>query len=123
MERSYGKAADVEAAGVPLATASSILQSEVQRCSNANGFRAGGLAGWQIARVRSFIDQNLQRKIHVAELSAIAPQHEPLLAFVQTRIWSAATCLHRRAAARESLSPGAEQPGFAERDRFERWVF
>jgi len=102
MERSYGEAADVssatdlefgslanslallldaaqtelehdrEAARTSLATASSILQSEVERRSGARGFRTGGLAGWQIARVRSFIDENLDRTIHASDLSAVA---------------------------------------------------
>src|SRR3954447_4451034 len=63
---------DREAARTSLATASSILQSEVERRSGAKDFRTGGLAGWQIARVRSFIDQNLDRTIHASDLSAVA---------------------------------------------------
>ncbi len=63
---------DHEAARTSLATASSILQSEVERRSHAKGGRTGGLAGWQIARVRSFIDKNLHRAIHASDLSAVA---------------------------------------------------
>jgi AraC family transcriptional regulator len=63
---------DKEAAKTSLATASSILQSEIERRSGAKGSRTGGLAGWQIARVRSFIDGNLHRTIHVSDLSAVA---------------------------------------------------
>jgi AraC family transcriptional regulator len=63
---------DREAARTSLATASSILQSEIERRSGANGSRTGGLAGWQMARVRSFIDQNLHRTIHASDLSAVA---------------------------------------------------
>ncbi|MBB3149550.1 AraC-like DNA-binding protein [Phyllobacterium trifolii] len=64
---------DQEAAKTSLATASSILQSEIERRSNAaQGFRTGGLAGWQIARVRYFIDMNLHRTIHASDLSAVA---------------------------------------------------
>ena len=63
---------DREAAKASLVTASNILQSEIERCSGASGFRRGGLAGWQIARVRSFIDKNLHRTIHVRDLSRVA---------------------------------------------------
>jgi AraC-like DNA-binding protein len=63
---------DQEAAKTSLATASSILQSEIERRSGANGSRTGGLAGWQIARVRSFIDRNLDRTIHASDLGAVA---------------------------------------------------
>jgi len=63
---------DRDAAKVTLAAASSILQSEIARRSNANASSTGGLAGWQIARVRAFIDNNLHRTIHVSDLSAVA---------------------------------------------------
>jgi len=63
---------DWQAARRSLATATSILHSEMERRSNPKGARSGGLAGWQIARVRSFVDQNLHRPILTAELSAIA---------------------------------------------------
>ena len=63
---------DREAAKVSLATASSILQSEIERRSRAKGVRPGALAGWQMARVRAFIDANLHRTIHTMDLSAIA---------------------------------------------------
>jgi AraC family transcriptional regulator len=63
---------DREAAKASLATASSILQLEIERCSRTNGARPGALAGWQIARVRAFIDKNLHRTIHTKDLSAVA---------------------------------------------------
>jgi AraC family transcriptional regulator len=63
---------DREAAKASLATASSILQSEIERRSRAKGVRPSALAGWQMARVRAFIDQNLHRTIHTVDLSAIA---------------------------------------------------
>jgi len=63
---------DREAAKTSLAIASSILQSEIERRSGAKGSRTGGLAGWQIACVRSFIDRNLDRTIHARDLSAVA---------------------------------------------------
>ena len=63
---------DREAAKASLVTASSILQSEIERCSLGNGSRPGPLAGWQIVRVRAFIDKNLHRNIDVRDLSALA---------------------------------------------------
>jgi AraC family transcriptional regulator len=63
---------DREAAKASLATASTILQSEIERHSGARRFRTGGLAGWQVARVRAFIDKNLHRTIHTQDLSAVA---------------------------------------------------
>ena len=63
---------DREAAKASLATASSILQAEIERSSGANGSPTGGLAAWQILRVRAYIDSNLHRTIHIRDLSAIA---------------------------------------------------
>jgi AraC family transcriptional regulator len=55
-----------------LVTAWRILQAEIERCSGANGSSSGGLAAWQVARVRAYIDSNLHRTIHIRDLSAIA---------------------------------------------------
>jgi AraC family transcriptional regulator len=63
---------DREAAKASLVTASNILQSEIERCSPASDSRRGGLAAWQIARVRAYIDNNLHRSIHVRDLSRVA---------------------------------------------------
>src|SRR5258705_12726422 len=63
---------DQEAAKASLTTASHILQAEIERCSGANGAATGGLAAWQILRVRSYIDSNLHRTIHIRDLSAVA---------------------------------------------------
>ena len=63
---------DQEAAKASLATASHILQAEIERCSGTNGFTRGGLAPWQILRVRAYIDGNLHRTIHIRDLSAVA---------------------------------------------------
>jgi AraC family transcriptional regulator len=63
---------DREAAKASLVTASHILQAEVERCWGANGSTRGGLAAWQIARVRAYIDSNLHRTIHIRDLSAVA---------------------------------------------------
>jgi AraC family transcriptional regulator len=63
---------DQEAAKASLVTASHILQAEIERCSGANGSARGGLAAWQILRVRAYIDNNLHRTIHIRDLSAVA---------------------------------------------------
>jgi AraC family transcriptional regulator len=63
---------DHATAKASLATASSILQSEIERRSRAKGARPGALAAWRIARVRAFIDENLHRSIHTKDLSAVA---------------------------------------------------
>src|SRR5262249_18191342 len=63
---------DRDAAKASLATASSILRAEVERRSGANGSGPGGLAGWQMARVRDFVEKNLHRTIHTRDLSAVA---------------------------------------------------
>jgi AraC-like DNA-binding protein len=61
-----------EAAKASLVTASFILQLEIERSSGANGSRSGALAGWQITRVRTFIEQNLHGNINVRVLSTVA---------------------------------------------------
>jgi AraC-like DNA-binding protein len=63
---------DREVAKAALATASILLQAEVERYSSDNGATGGGLAPWQMLRVRAFIDSNLHRTIHIRELSAVA---------------------------------------------------
>jgi AraC family transcriptional regulator len=63
---------DQEAAKASLVTASHILQAEIERCSGASGVTRGGLAAWQILRVRAYIDGNLHRTIHIRDLSAVA---------------------------------------------------
>jgi len=69
---------DQEAAKASLVTASHVLQAEIERCSGPNGPTTGGLAAWQIARVRAYIDSNLHRTIHIRDLSAVvrrSPAH------------------------------------------------
>src|SRR5271170_2825966 len=63
---------DREAAKASLAAASTILQSEIERHSGAKQPGTAGLTGWQIARVRAFIDKNLHRTIHTQDLSIVA---------------------------------------------------
>ena len=63
---------DSEAAKASLVTASHILQAEIERRSGANGSTRGGLAAWQVVRVRAYVDSNLHRTIHIRDLSAVA---------------------------------------------------
>src|SRR5258707_15644014 len=63
---------DQDVAKASLVTASHILQAEIERCSGANGSTSGGLAAWQLLRVRAYIDSNLHRTIHIRDLSAVA---------------------------------------------------
>jgi AraC family transcriptional regulator len=63
---------DRDAAKALLATASHMLQAEIERCSGGNGCTRGGLAAWQIVRVRAYIDSDLHRTIHIRDLSAVA---------------------------------------------------
>src|SRR6202048_4338943 len=63
---------DQEAAKASLVTASHTLQAEIERCSGATGSTTGGLAAWQIVRVRAYIDGNLHLTIHIRDLSAVA---------------------------------------------------
>jgi AraC-like DNA-binding protein len=62
---------DPEVAKASLVTASNLLQAEVERYSSAGGTARGGLAPWQMLRVRAFIDSNLHRSIHIRDLCAV----------------------------------------------------
>jgi AraC family transcriptional regulator len=69
---------DRELAKSSLITASRILHAEIGRCSVANGCPRRGLVAWQIARVRTYIDSNLDRTLHIRNLSAVvylSPAH------------------------------------------------
>jgi AraC family transcriptional regulator len=63
---------DPEAAKASLVTASTLLQAEVERHLSAGDTARGGLAPWQMLRVRAFIDSNLHRPIYIRHLSAVA---------------------------------------------------
>jgi AraC family transcriptional regulator len=63
---------DPEVAKASLVTASTLVQAEVERYSSAGDTARGGLAPWQMLRVRAFIDNNLHRSIHIRDLSAVA---------------------------------------------------
>jgi AraC family transcriptional regulator len=116
---------DREAAKASLVTASSILQSEIERSSGANGSKPGALAGWQIARVRAFIEENLHSNIDTKNLSAVAqrsPAHfsrsfkqafgEPPHAYVIKRRLERAC--HLMVTTSESLSQIALGVGFSD---------
>jgi AraC family transcriptional regulator len=57
-----------------VAEASSLLERHVARSSAREAYRCeqGGLARWQINRVRVFIDEHLTERIRVSDLSAVA---------------------------------------------------
>jgi AraC family transcriptional regulator len=116
---------DREAAKASLVTASSILQSEIERHSGANGSRPGALAGWQRARVRTFIEKNLHSNIDVRALSVVAqrsPAHfsrsfkqafgEPPHAYLIKRRLERAC--HLMVTTSETLSEIALSVGFAD---------
>jgi AraC family transcriptional regulator len=63
---------DKAAARAAITTASSLLQVEIDRLSSNPEQSASGLAGWQIQRVRSYIENNLDQPIQVKDLSEIA---------------------------------------------------
>jgi AraC-like DNA-binding protein len=63
---------DREAAKASLLTASSILQSEIERRLPGSSNRTSALAGWQIARVRAFVEKNFGRTIYITDLSVVA---------------------------------------------------
>ncbi|MGC2714286.1 MAG: AraC family transcriptional regulator [Pseudolabrys sp.] len=120
---------DREAAKALLAKASSILQSEIERHSGANDSGTGGLAGWQIARVRAFIDKNLHGTIHIRDLSAVVRRSaahfarsfkhsfgEPPHAYVMRRRFEKAC--HLMIASSESLSQIALSVGFSDQSHF-----
>ena len=120
---------DREAAKASLVMASSILQSEIERSSGANGSKPGALAGWQIARVRAFIEENLHNTIDTKNLSAVAqrsPAHfsrsfkrafgEPPHAYVTKRRLERAC--HLMVTTSESLSQIALKAGFSDQSHF-----
>jgi len=116
---------DREAAKASLAVASTILQSEIERHSGAKQSGTAGLTAWQIARVRAFIEKNLDRTIHTRDLSAVArrsPAHfsrsfkltfgEPPHAYVVKRRLEKACSLMVTSSA--SLSEIALSAGFSD---------
>ncbi len=126
---------DREAAKASLVAASSILQLEFERSSGVNGSKPGALAGWQIARVRAFIEENLHSNIDAKNLSAVAQRSrahfsrsfkrafgEPPHAYVIKRRLERAR--HLMVTTSESLSEIALSVGFSDQShlcrRFQR---
>jgi AraC family transcriptional regulator len=116
---------DQDAAKASLVTASHILQVEIERYSGAYGSARGGLAAWQMLRVRAYIDSNLHRTIHIRDLSAVArrsPAHfsrkfklavgEPPHAYVVRRRLERAC--HQMMTSSEPLSEIALSAGFSD---------
>jgi AraC family transcriptional regulator len=63
---------DREAAKTFIARASSLLQVEADRSvSPDRDVRRGGLAPWQIHRVKAFVEEHLSEPIHVEDLSEV----------------------------------------------------
>ena len=115
---------DREAAKASLAAASTILQSEIERHSGAKQSVTAGLTGWQIARVRAFIDKNLHRtNSYPGSERGRAAKPGSFLPVVQVDIWRTAARLRDQEAPGESLQPHGDQSGFAERNSSERGVF
>jgi len=120
---------DRDAARVSLAKVSSILQLEIDSRSGSNGSRTGGLAGWQIARVQDFIDENLHSTIKTRDLSAVARRSaahfarefkrsfgEPPHAHVMRRRLDKAC--HLMMTSSDSLSQIALSAGFSDQSHF-----
>lgn len=116
---------DREAAKALLLTASCILQSEIDRHAGANGSRPAALAGWQMVRVRAFIEENLHHNIDTRDLSAVAQRSrahfsrsfkqafgEPPHAYVVKR--RLARACHLMVTCSESLSEIALSVGFSD---------
>jgi len=66
--------ADRETARASLARASCLLQIEIDRRAAGGAERAprGALAGWQVQRVKAYIDAHLEGSLHIHELADIA---------------------------------------------------
>ena len=102
---------DRELAKASLITASRILHTEIERCSVAHGCPRGGLLAWQIARVQTYIDSNLDRTLHIRNLSAVACRSPAHFSLSFRRV---ATCLRGEKASGESLPPDDDQCGITE---------
>jgi AraC family transcriptional regulator len=65
---------DREAAKASISRATFILRSELERRDAVSkiGFGVGKLAGWQVLRLRTYVDSHLGDSIQVGDLSAIA---------------------------------------------------
>jgi AraC family transcriptional regulator len=63
---------DCEAAKSSIARASSLLQVEADRHGGpGTKLKSGGLAPWQMQRVRMFVEERLSQSIHIEDLSTL----------------------------------------------------
>jgi AraC family transcriptional regulator len=103
---------DRDAARSSLATASHILQAEIERYSGGNGATRAGLAAWQILRVRAYIDGNLRRSpAHFSRKFKLAVGESPHAYVVRRRLERACHLMMTSAA---SLSEIALSVGFSD---------
>ncbi len=120
---------DQETAKASLLTASGILQSEIERHSEASGFRPLALTGWQMVHVRAFIEKNLHRNIHTRDLSVVAQRSQahfsrsfkqafgdPPHAYVVKR--RLARACHLMVTSQESMTKIALSVGFSDQAHF-----
>ncbi len=66
------------AARALIVEAAAMLRAEVDRSGDPGGIGPSGLAGWQRQRIRTYIEENLDQRIHVRRLSEIvrrSPAH------------------------------------------------
>jgi len=65
---------DQKAACASIARATSLLRVALDRSAHGGGENAapGALAGWQVHRVKVFVDDHLDRTIHIKDLAAVA---------------------------------------------------
>ena len=66
------------AARALIVEAAAMLRAEVDRSGDSGGIGPSGLAGWQRQRIRTYIEENLDQRIHVRRLSEIvrrSPAH------------------------------------------------
>jgi len=66
--------ADRDTAEASIARASSLLQIEIDRKAAGPSDRStpGALAGWQVHRVKAYVDAHLEATIHICDLAAVA---------------------------------------------------
>lgn len=65
---------DREAAKASIARAGSLLRIEIDRTAAGAAQRSvpGALAGWQVHRVKAYVDEHLEGTIHICDLAAVA---------------------------------------------------
>ena len=65
--------ADQQAAEASIARATSLLQIELERKAAGRSATApGSLAGWQVHRVKAYVDSHLETPIHIRDLARVA---------------------------------------------------